>query len=189
MALYFPAGFVPDFAAATQPQYSDLRVDENGALVVSGIIGEGGTGLTTGQAEDLANIDTSTAAMAAALADTSASATAAEVSKRTVAGVATETKFAKFGTSSSGNTSVVAAVTGKKIRVLSLTMMAGGTTAVKFTDGAGGTDLTGAFPLIAQAGLSASHLNGLFETTAATALVLNNGSAQSIQGMLTYVEL
>ena len=189
MALYFPAGFVPDFAAATQPQYSDLRVDETGALVVSGIIGEGGTGLTTGQAEDLANIDTSTAAMAAALADTSASATAAEVSKRTVAGVATETKFAKISTSSSGNVSVVALVASKKIRVLALTLMAGGTTAVKFTDGSGGTDLTGAFPLTAQAGLAPSHLNGLFETSAGVALYLNNGSAVSIQGMLTYVEV
>ena len=53
-------------------------------------------------------------------------------------------KRAKIDGATSGNNTLVAAVTGKKIRVLALTAtMTGTAVTIRFEDGAGGTALTG----------------------------------------------
>lgn len=190
MAIYYPEGLVPDFSAATTPQYLAERVDSQGRLIVTFEGGVGGSGgLSEAQAEDLAEVATSTAAMAAALADTTASATAAEVLKRAVAGASVDVKFVAINTAASGNATLIAAVTGKKIVVLAFNLIAAGTTNFKFTDGSGGSNLTGAYPLTAQSGLAPSCENGLFATTAGTALGINNSAAIQVSGSLTYVEV
>jgi len=49
----------------------------------------------------------------------------------------------------SGDTSLVAAVTGKKIRVISFMLVGGGAATARFESGAGGTALTGQMLLAA----------------------------------------
>lgn len=99
-------------------------------------------------------------------------------------------KFAAIAASSSGNNTLVAAVTGKKIRVLALYLVANGDVNAKFQSAASGTDLTGLAYLVANAGfvLPFNPL-GWFETTAAALLNLNLSGAVAVGGALTYVEV
>lgn len=99
-------------------------------------------------------------------------------------------KFAKIAASSSGNNTIVAAVTGKKIRVLAYNFMANGAVNAKFQDGAGGTDLTGLKYCAANGGICAPfNPAGWFETSSDTLLNLNLSGAVAVGGELTYVEV
>jgi hypothetical protein len=99
-------------------------------------------------------------------------------------------KFAAISASSSGNNTVVSAVSSKKIRVLRLSLSANGNVNAKFTDGAGGSDLTGLLYLTQYGGHGMAHCPvGLFETGSNTALVLNLSGAVAVGGCLTYVEV
>jgi len=71
------------------------------------------------------------------------------------AGAALTPKFARIAASTSGNNTIVAAVTGKKIRVLAYNFIANGTVNAKFQTAAGGTDLTGLKYCVANSGLVA----------------------------------
>ena len=86
----------------------------------------------------------------------------------------------------SGQTPVVAAPTSPAfIRVYGYVLMAGGTTSVKWQDG--NTDLTGAFPLTAQAGVAAPiHEKGWFDLTPGNALNLNSSAAVQVSGHVNY---
>ena len=87
----------------------------------------------------------------------------------------------------SGNNEIVAAVTGKKIRVLSMLMIAAGTVNARFESGADGTALTGQMPLVANSGFSATYnSNGWFETAAGESLNLELSAAISVDGVLNY---
>lgn len=113
-----------------------------------------------------------------------------ESSQMTNLGVVITPLFAVINTSSTGNTALVAAVTSKKIRVLAYTLVCDAAVAVKFTSGAGGTDLTGAMSFAANGGASAPFSQlGHFETAAATALVLNLGAAVGVRGHLVYATI
>lgn len=95
--------------------------------------------------------------------------------------------FAKIDCAGNGNNTLVAAVAGKKIRVRSYVLMAGGTVNAKFQSGASGNDLTGAFPLTAQAGISAPEAgDGQFETDVGSLLNLNLSGAVQVSGHLRY---
>lgn len=99
-------------------------------------------------------------------------------------------KFAAISASSSGNNTVISAVASKKIRVLRMHLSSNGAVNAKFTDGAGGSDLTGLQYLTQYGGFGAAYCPvGLFETTANTALVLNLSGAVAVGGVLTYVEV
>lgn len=113
-----------------------------------------------------------------------------ETNQMTAAGTILTPKFAALALSASGNTTVVAAVTSKKIRVLALAFIANGTVNVKFQTGAGGTDLTGLFYLVANTG-AALPFNpaGWFETGSGVLLNANLSAAIAIGGCLTYVEV
>ena len=99
-------------------------------------------------------------------------------------------KRAVIDAASSGNNTVVAAVTGKKIRVLALAMtMTGTAVTIRFEDGAGGTALTGQMqPTQGQTVTLPFNPVGWFETSAATLLNLELGGAQSVDGVLVYIE-
>lgn len=100
-------------------------------------------------------------------------------------------KFAKIDVASSGNNTLVAAVTSKKIRVIRYTLKAAGAVNVKFQSGAGGTDLSGAMPL-AGAGdgvTGAEALLGHLETASGALLNLNLSAGVQVSGHLTYVEV
>jgi hypothetical protein len=97
-------------------------------------------------------------------------------------------KFAVITASASGNTQIVAAVTSKKIRVLSWSLMSAGTTNVKWQSAT--TDKTGLYYLIANTGIAEAYCPvGLFETAAGEALNINLSVAVATGGRLTYVEV
>lgn len=98
--------------------------------------------------------------------------------------------FATISASSSGNNTIVSAVTGKKIRVLQMDLMSNGTVNTKFQSGASGTDLTGLSYLIANTGIVRPFSPyGWFETAASTLLNLNLSGAVAVGGSLLYIEV
>ena len=99
-------------------------------------------------------------------------------------------KYAKIDAALSGDNTLVAAVTGKKIRVLSLFYMAAGTVSTRFESGAGGTALTGQMSHTAQTGVVLTfNEDGWFETAAGALLNLELSDAVSVDGSLSYIEV
>ena len=99
--------------------------------------------------------------------------------------------FAKISTSSSGDTTIVAAVTGKRIRVQNYTLIAAGDVSVTWKSGS--TTISGAMPLTTNGGMApsagaatASGLDGVLETAGGEALVLNLSAAVLVAGHLRY---
>jgi hypothetical protein len=113
-----------------------------------------------------------------------------ESSQMTGAGVILTPKFAAIAASSSGNNTLVAAVASKKIRVVAATFMSNGTVNAKFQSGAGGTDLTGLYYMVANTGgVLPYNPVGWFETAVNTLLNFNLSGAVAVGGSLTYVEV
>jgi hypothetical protein len=98
-------------------------------------------------------------------------------------------KFAYVDTSSSGNVQVVAAVTSKKIRVLSYFMSGNGTTNVAFRSATAGQISNTHY--LAQFGGAARAFSpvGHFETTAGEALQISNSAAVAVGVGVCYVEV
>lgn len=98
------------------------------------------------------------------------------------------------------NTTIVAAVAGKKIRVLGYVLVVGAAgMKPKWFSAAGGTAKIGALPLGANGGVSAPVVDsdlsnprgvgGWFETVAGEALVLNTQAAGDVGGHVLYQEI
>lgn len=106
------------------------------------------------------------------------------------AGTAMTPKFAIIDAATSGDNTLVAAVASKKIRVLSLYLVAAGSVNVRFESGAGGTALSGQMNLVVNTGfvLPFNPL-GWFETASNTLLNLELSGAVSVDGGLVYVEV
>lgn len=99
-------------------------------------------------------------------------------------------KYAIIDAASSGNNTLLAAVTDKKIRVLSLLLVAAGTVAARFESAADGTALSGQMNLVANSGFTLPfNPVGWFETGSNALLNLELGGAVSVDGCLTYVEV
>lgn len=99
-------------------------------------------------------------------------------------------KFAAITSASSGNNTVVAAVTSKKIRVLAAVFTSSGTVNGKFQSGASGTDLTGLFYMVANVGaVLPFNPVGWFETAAGVLLNFNLSGGVTTGGCLTYIEV
>ena len=99
-------------------------------------------------------------------------------------------KFAVIDHAGNGDNTLVAAVTSKKIRVLAVMMIAGGSVNARFESGAGGTALSGQMQLTAQSGFTLPfNPVGWFETAAGSLLNLELSAAVSVDGMLVYVEV
>jgi hypothetical protein len=100
-------------------------------------------------------------------------------------------KRAVIDKAGSGDNELVAAVTGKTIRVLAAFFtMTGTAVTIRFESGAGGTALTGQMtPAQGQTVVLPYNPHGWFETAAATALNLELGGAQSVDGGLVYIEV
>ena len=97
-------------------------------------------------------------------------------------------KFAVIDCASSGDNSIVAAVSGKKIRVLAVVLVcSGGANTVTWKDGS--TAKSGGMGFAANGGYSVMYPYGLWEGTATTALNLNLSAATSVDGHITYVEV
>ena len=99
-------------------------------------------------------------------------------------------KFAIIDAASSGDNTILAAVTSKKIRVLSCFLVAAGAVNVRFESGASGTALTGQMNLTTNSGFVLPfNPVGWFETASNTLLNLELSGATSVDGSLTYVEV
>lgn len=100
-------------------------------------------------------------------------------------------KFAAISTAASGVSTVVAAVTSKKIRVLSYRFQADADVSVKFRDNTAAVDLTGAMAAGAKGGGGGASFSpvGHFETAAGNALSISLSGAVQVSGHLAYVEV
>ena len=101
-----------------------------------------------------------------------------------------EVKYATISGATSGNNTVVAAVTSKRIVVLSYVLVAAGAVNVRFESGAGGTALTGVMSIGANGGIVAPHNPyGWFDTAVGALLNMELGGAVQVSGHLTYQEV
>lgn len=99
-------------------------------------------------------------------------------------------KFATITSSTSGNLTVVAAVTSKKIRVVSLYMVAGGTVSVSTNSSSVGPAIAGVASLATNTGVVLPfNPVGWFETASGASLNLNLSASQVVGGALTYIEV
>ena len=99
-------------------------------------------------------------------------------------------KFAVIDNATSGDNTLVAAVTGRKIRVLAYMMVAAGTVVTRFESGASGTALTGQMNWVANTGVMGAYSPvGHFETAAGSLLNLELSAAVSVDGYLVYQEV
>lgn len=99
-------------------------------------------------------------------------------------------KFAVINATVNGDNTIVAAVSAKKIRVLSYSIVADAAVGVAFEDGAGGSELSGQMAFAANGGISVPFSPvGHFETTANTLLNIELDAAANVRGHLCYVEV
>jgi hypothetical protein len=105
--------------------------------------------------------------------------------------IQSEVKRAIIDVAVGADNTIVAAVTARKIRVVSLFVVAsGGANTLRFESGAGGAALTGQMSLPANGVLVLpDNPAGWFETAAAALLNLELSAATSVDGALTYVEV
>lgn len=112
----------------------------------------------------------------------------AESSQMAAGGAIVTPLFASINVSSSGDNTIVAAVTSKVIRVLSYTLVADSAVAAKWVNGTAGTAVSGAMSLAANGGIAAPFMPvGHFQTSVNTPLVLNLSAANGVRGHLTYI--
>jgi len=102
--------------------------------------------------------------------------------------------FSAIGTATSGDNTIVALTSGKKIRILSMCLIAAGTVNVYLKDSVTGNNIIGTstqpMNLVANMGfvLPFNPL-GWGETAAGEALVMNLSAATGVSGSITYVKL
>lgn len=104
-----------------------------------------------------------------------------------------EVKHATISAASSGDNTVVAAVSGKRILVLQVKLIADSAVDARFEDGAGGTELAGPAKLGTSSDSGGYVLNfspvGWFKTSANTLLNLELSAAVQVSGVIAYQEI
>ena len=95
--------------------------------------------------------------------------------------------FAKIDVSGSGDTTIVALVTGKKIRVVSLVVVSAASVVATFKSDS--TSISGPLSLELGERMETSAPWGCFETAAGEALVLNLSGAVQCSGWLSYQQI
>ncbi len=102
--------------------------------------------------------------------------------------VGSELQYALVDAAGSGDNTLVAAVSAKRIRVLSLFLVASGAVLIRFESGAAGTALTGQMSAGANGNIVMPfNPEGWFQTVAGVLLNMELGGATSVDGCLTYV--
>ncbi len=102
--------------------------------------------------------------------------------------VGSELQYASIDSAGSGDNTLVAAVAGKRIRVLSLFAITAGAVTVAFESAASGTALTGDMNVASKGSIIMPfNPEGWFQTVAGELLNMELGGATSVDGCLTYV--
>lgn len=99
-----------------------------------------------------------------------------------------EVKFAVINAGSSGQNTIVTAVSGKSIRLLSYGLVSTGTVNVEWRTGTT-TPLSGAMNFVANGGISLASPTGLMQTTDGAALTMNLSAATAVDGHISYIEV
>lgn len=165
-----------------------ISIDDGGSTVS---IDDGGGSLTVDGSVSISGTPNVAVTSQPALAKTTDTVSAALATDALMSGTTALTpKFAIISGSTSGDNTVIAAVTSKKIRVLSALLVSAGTTTVRFESGAGGTALTGVMSLVANTGFSLPfNPLGWFETASDTLLNMELNAAVQVSGCISYVEV
>jgi hypothetical protein len=109
-----------------------------------------------------------------------------DTSQMSAAGTIVTPLFAPINVNTSGSNSIVAAVTGKSIRVLGYVMVADAAVTATWLQGV--TAISGVMSLAANGGVAAPFSPvGHFQTAAGAALNLSLGGAVGVRGHLVYV--
>lgn len=117
-----------------------------------------------------------------------------ESSSLRAAGTALVPKFAAIAAATSGDNTLVAAVTSKKIRVLALCLVAGAAGNVYFTSAVGGSVIFGGSTNKINLAINGGFVLpfnpvGWFETSSGHLLNMNASSTGPFSGGLTYIEV
>lgn len=98
-----------------------------------------------------------------------------------------EEQFALISATLSPDNTLIAAVAGKRIRVVGLLMVAAAAVVARFESDTGGTALTGAMSMIVGVPIQLYNPLGLFETDVANELLnLELSGAVQVSGFATY---
>ena len=105
-------------------------------------------------------------------------------------GLTGDVKWAEINATAAGDTQVVAAVTGKKIRAVGWLLVCSVAVGVAWKSGAG-TTLINAMSFATNGGISAANYGQgyAFETAVSGALVINLSGIANVRGSLCYVEV
>ena len=96
-------------------------------------------------------------------------------------------QYATINATTSGNTQVVGAVSGKRIRVIAYAVIANATVSIKFQSGT--TDITGSMRVVEGGGIAHAYDGGLFQTAVGQALNINLSSNATVGGYVVYREV
>ncbi|OYT74186.1 MAG: hypothetical protein CFK49_09705 [Armatimonadetes bacterium JP3_11] len=97
-------------------------------------------------------------------------------------------KYAVISANTSGNTQVVAGVSGKRIVVVAFAVVAAGTVNIQFRSGTTNA-ITGTMRLVEAGGIAHEFSGGLFRTGVGEALNINLSANVQVGGHLTYLEV
>jgi len=95
--------------------------------------------------------------------------------------------YAPINATTSGNTQVVGAVSGKRIRVIAFAVVANATVNIKFQSGT--TDITGSMRVVEGGGIAHAYDGGLFQTAVGQALNINLSTNATVGGYVVYREV
>jgi len=96
-------------------------------------------------------------------------------------------QYATISATTSGDTQIVAAVSGKRIRVIAYAVVASATVNIKFRSGT--TDITGSMRVVESGGIAHAYDGGLFQTAVGQALNINLSANATVGGYVVYREI
>jgi len=95
--------------------------------------------------------------------------------------------YAPINATTSGDTQIVPAVSGKRIRVIAYAVIANATVSIKFRSGT--TDITGSMRIVEGGGIAHAYDGGLFQTAVGQALNINLSNNATVGGYVVYREV
>jgi hypothetical protein len=102
-----------------------------------------------------------------------------------------DVKYARVNATADGDNTVIAAVSGKALRVLGYQLATTAAGTITLQDSAGSPAVFASFPMAANGNIS--YAGGLqapaFETASGVALEISNGAGVDTLGHITYVEI
>ena len=95
--------------------------------------------------------------------------------------------YAPINATTSGDTQIVPAVSGKRIRVIAYAVIANATVSIKFRSGT--TDITGSMRIVEGGGIAHAYDGGLFQTAVNQPLNINLSNNATVGGYVVYREI